>query len=252
MSVASESASHSTLLTAFSKVDLQSDNLEAQRSNTPFPSGRLSDETINVLVAANQILSANPPKPQRQKGNKRSRNEQPGTSREPVPERSDYPAESKPIYLRLKNSHRKKIALASQISKMHSELLKNIYPPSVEFKFNVNKSRSDGVQKAWSTIINECKQKLTKVLLHDMFSKYSQVKDNISKDFLLLEDILTPTQLKEIKDSLQNRCTNIAPMYTLKAKRQYETKRPNQEQQTKRRKVVPQRRKTESLSYRNS
>ena len=53
--------SHSTLLTAFSKVDLQSDNLEAQGSDTPFPSERLSDETINVLVAANQLLSANPP-----------------------------------------------------------------------------------------------------------------------------------------------------------------------------------------------
>ena len=76
-----------------------------------------------------------------------------------------------------------------------------------------------------------------------MFSKYSQVKDNISKEFLLLEEILSPPQLKEIKDSLKFRCTNIAPTYTLKAKRQYESKRPNQEQQTKRRKVVPQRRK---------
>ena len=48
MSVASESMSHSTLLTAFSKVDLQSDNLEAQVSDTPFPSERLSDETIKT------------------------------------------------------------------------------------------------------------------------------------------------------------------------------------------------------------
>ena len=48
MSVASESVSHSTLLTAFSKVDLQSDNLEAQGSDTPFPSERLSDETIKT------------------------------------------------------------------------------------------------------------------------------------------------------------------------------------------------------------
>ena len=88
-------------------------------------------------------------------------------------------------------------------------------------------------KSAWSTIIKECKQKLTKVLLHDIFSKSSQVKDNISKDFLLLEEILTATQLKEIKDSLKIRCTNITPTYTLKAKRQYESKRSNQEQQTK-------------------
>ena len=90
MSVASESVSHSTLLTAFSKVDLQSDNLEAQGSDTPFPSERLSDETISVLVAANQLLSANPPQPQRQKGNKRPRKVQPGTSSGPVSERRDY------------------------------------------------------------------------------------------------------------------------------------------------------------------
>ena len=76
-----------------------------------------------------------------------------------------------------------------------------------------------------------------------MFSKYLQVKDNISKDFQLLEETLTPPQLKEIKDSLKTRCTNMAPTYTLKAKRQYESKKPNQEQQAKRRKVVPQKRK---------
>ena len=93
----------------------------------------------------------------------------------------------------------KKIALASQISKMHSKLLKNIYPPSVEFKFNVNNSRSDGVQSAWSNIITECKQKLTKVLLNDMFCKYSQVKDNISKDFQLLEEKLTLHNLRKSK-----------------------------------------------------
>ena len=37
MSVASESASHSTLLTASSKVDLQSDSLEARGADTPYP-----------------------------------------------------------------------------------------------------------------------------------------------------------------------------------------------------------------------
>ena len=35
---------------------------------------------------------------------------------------------------------------SSQLRKIHSELLKNIFPPSVEFRFNINKSRSDTVQ----------------------------------------------------------------------------------------------------------
>ena len=126
---------------------------------------------------------------------------------------------------------------------MHSELLKNIYPPSVEFKFNINKSRSEALQQSWSTIISEFKQKLTKVLLNDLFAKYSQVKDHIAKDFQLLEEILSPIQFKEIKDSLHSKCSKIAPTYSLKAKRQYENRKPNPDQLPKLRKVVPQRRK---------
>ena len=79
-----------------------------------------------------------------------------------------------------------------------------------------------------------------------MFSKYTKIKDNIAHDFQLLENILSPAQLTEIKDSLKAKCNNIAPTYTMKAKRQYESRRPNTDKQPKRRKMVPQRRKRDN------
>ena len=121
---------------------------------------------------------------------------------------------------------------------MHSELLKKVYPPSVEFKFNINKTRSDRVQVAWTTAIQECKHKLTKALLDDLFHKYSLVKQQIESDFQQLHQILNSAQLEEIKDSLNTRCSRLAPTYTNKAKRQFE-KPSTPRGQPKRRKIVP-------------
>ena len=46
MSVASESGSHSTLITAFPKVGLQSNQLETRGADTPYPKQRISDKTL--------------------------------------------------------------------------------------------------------------------------------------------------------------------------------------------------------------
>ena len=239
MSVASESVSNSTLVSAVSRLGIDHNHKESTRSDTPLPQDNISDETINLLIAASSKLSKEAPKEQRPKSNKRARRDRsPEQGTSGAPERSDYPPESKPIYLRLKTSYRKKIAIASQITKMHSEMLKKIYPPSVEFKFNINKTRSDKVQVAWSTIIEECKQKLTKTLLDDLFAKYTQVKQSIESDFQQLHEILSISQLQEIKDSLNSRCSKLAPTYTAKAKRQFD-KPSGPRGQPKRRKVTP-------------
>ena len=111
-----------------------------------------------------------------------------------------YPVESKPIYLRLKTNQRKKISLASVINKMHSELLKGVFPTCVQFKFNINSTRSEVVRKTWDQTIRECKEKMTKALLNDMFTKYGTLKDQISKDYDQLALILNEDQIKEIKD----------------------------------------------------
>ena len=103
----------------------------------------------------------------------------------------------------MKNNYRKKITLTSQISKMRSELLKKVYPPTVEFKFNINKNRSEKVKQAWTQILDECKQRLTKALLDEMYERYATIKGHISQYFLKLQKILNSKQLQEIRDTLQ-------------------------------------------------
>ena len=183
-----------------------------------------------------------PPKEQWLKCNKRPRRDpSPSAGTSAMPEHSYYSLKSKHIYLRLKNNYRKKITLSGQINKLHTEFLKiKMYPPAVEFKFNNNKNRSEKVQNTWTQALNQWKQKMTKALLDEMFERYSNIKGLISHDFLELEKVLDSKQLQEIRDSLQQRSTNIAPVVSMKAKRQYEaTTKSNKQPSGKRRKLVP-------------
>ena len=195
------------MTTAVSIIDLQSDTMENKGKGIPYPREKISDETLYLLVATSSKLAQDPPKEQRPKSGKCPRRDitpEAGTSK--GPKRSSYPPESKPVYLRLKSNHKKKIAIASQISRIHCELLKKIYPPSVDFKFNINKSRSDKVQTSWKVILDECKQKLTKTLLDELFTKYSQVKDHIAKDYQTLGNILIasrPHHMLQDRSNLQ-------------------------------------------------
>ena len=64
------------------------------------------------------------------------------------------------------------------------------------------------------------------------------VKQQIESDYKQLHQILNNTQLQEIKESLNGRCTRLAPTYSNKAKHQFE--RPTATKvQPKRRKVIP-------------
>ena len=49
MKVVSESTRHNTLLSAVSKLDIQSDQMESEGDDIPFPRERLSDKTLNLL-----------------------------------------------------------------------------------------------------------------------------------------------------------------------------------------------------------
>ena len=216
MSVVSESVSHSTLTTVVSRLDLQFDGLGMRSADTPIPRERISDETINVLNQAYSKLEETAKETSRNKGEKRARQDSAGPSTEP------YPPEAKPIYLRLKTNQRRKIGIASQINNMHTQLLKGVYPSSVQFKFNINTNRSDKVKKYWETIIRDCKHKLTTVLLDELFERYSNIKDAISTDYDELAKILNESQIMEIKDFLKKRDHGMAPILAQKNKRQYE------------------------------
>ena len=221
----SESASHSTLVSAVSNWNIQSDGLDIRTADTPIPKERLSDETIHLLMEARSKLTENPT-PAKPKGKKRKKFDTDEASTSTAPDRNSYPVESKPIYLRLKSNQRKKISLASTINMMHSELLKGVYPTCVQFKFNINSTRSEPVRKTCDQAMKECKEKMTKALLNDMFTKYGSLKDQIGKDYDQLALILDETQIREIKDSLRKRDVGMAPILEHKSGRQYEQPKP--------------------------
>ena len=161
MSVISESASHSTLVSTVSNWNIQSDGLDIRTADTLIPKERLSDETIHLLREARSKLTEDSA-PAQPKGKKRKKFDIDEASTSAASDRNSYPVESKPIYLRLKNNQRKKISLASTINRMHSELLKSVYPTCVQFKFNINSTRSKPVRKIWDQAIKECKEKRPK------------------------------------------------------------------------------------------
>ena len=240
MSVVSESVSQTTLITAYSKLDLQNDGLDLDTADTPMPRGNISDETIELIRQATAKLD-NPNKGQDPHTSKRARRDSGEASTSKGPDRSNYATETKPIYLRIKTNQRRKISFASQINRMHSELLKGAYPACVQFKFNCSSNRSDKVRKAWEIIIKECKEKLTKVLLDDLFYKYSSTKESLMKDYDELAHLLEPNQVTEIKESLKKRDLGLAPLLAEKNKRQYEPPKPRERRQViaKRRRASP-------------
>ena len=225
MSVISESASHSTLVSAVSNWNIQSDGLDIRTADTPIPKERMSDETIHLLREARSKLTEDSA-PAQPKGKKRKKFDIDNASTSAAPDGNSYPVESKPIYMKLKSNQREKISLASTINRMHSELLKCVYPTCVQFKFNISSTRSEPVRKTWDQAIKECKQKMTKALLNDMFTKYGSLKDQIGKDYDQLALILDEVQIKEIKDSLRKRDVGMAPILEHKSGLQYKQPKP--------------------------
>ena len=240
MSVVSESESNTTLVDAVSSWNIQSDGLGIRAADTPRPTERISNETLSILSAARDQLTDDTNFEQRNK--KRKTMEGATNQASTSTDRNSYPPESKAIYLRLKTNQRKKISTASLINKMHSELLKGIYPSCVQFKFNINSTRSEPIRNSWEKSIKECKERMTKALLDDLFVKYSNLKDSINKDYDHLSRILTETQVREIKESLKKRDVGMAPMLELKTKRQFDPPKPQQKRQ-QRAIMVPRKRR---------
>ena len=98
------------------------------------------------LLSEDRAKLTENPAPAQPKSRKRKKLGQDAPSTSVAPEKDSYPVESKPIYLRLKTNQRKKISLASIINTMHNELLKGVFPTCVQFKFNINSTRSEDDQ----------------------------------------------------------------------------------------------------------
>ena len=66
---------------------------------------------------------------------------------------SSTPQQAKPIYLRLKGLHRKKLSLASNIKIMEGKLSKNCYSTSLDFEFKENTTKRMDSQHQFHVIL---------------------------------------------------------------------------------------------------
>ena len=236
MSAPSTSASQTEFCDAMSKVHVYSE--PPSGCDTPVPICKISAETLDTLNEVSSRLEAGTSNPR-----KRARQDSPkGTEPRATVKYSDardpYPEQSKPIYLRLKTLHKKKLSLASTIKVMEGKLAKNLYPSSVDFKFNINSTRNPVLKDAWSRAVRNCKTELTLALIDDIQRTYNRTKATISKDLTELETLLTPDQFQEINDSLSSKFKQMAPVLMEKKQIQFKTTRAS----TKRRQTQAVRR----------
>ena len=234
MNAPSTTASQTEFCNAMSNVRVTSE--PASGYDTPMPDNRISEETLRTLNAVKEQLEQ--PGTSKSKPLKRKRINSPNRSDSPNRKeyrdsRDNYPSATKPIYLRLKNLHRKKLSLASTIKVMEGRLAKNQYPSSVDFKFNINSTRSPKLKDTWTKTIRRCKFELTTSLIDDLQATYSRTKAAIAKDLSELESYLTKEQFQEIKNSLLDKFQQLAPIQMDKKEKQFSNKnapkrRPNQ------------------------
>ena len=183
---------------------------------------RISDETLNTLNQVNaklqgaQSKTANPRK--RPRRGSLTNNE---TNPQYTDTRVEYPSAAKPVYLRLKGLHKKKLSLASNMKIMEGKLAKNCYPSSVDFRFNINSTHNTVLKDAWTRALRKCKTDMTLALIDDLQRTYNQTKSAIAKDMAELETLLTPDQLQEIKESLSTKFKQMAPLYMEKKQNQF-------------------------------
>ena len=103
--IMSTSTSQDTLLNQMEAIGIQSTtSMTTLGNDTPAPKGNISNETLQLLESAATKLE-NP-----SRGIKRPRGD--STSND---ERTNYPTDSKPLYLKTKSLHRRKLALAANI-----------------------------------------------------------------------------------------------------------------------------------------
>ena len=223
MSAPSITVSQTDFLDAMSRINVTSE--PPSGCDTPVPMAKISDETLNTLNAVSSRLEAstsratNPRK--RKRANDPPNQEEPSNKDRYTDARDEYPAESKPIYLKLKGLHKKKLSLASNIKVMEGKLAKNQFPTSVDFRFNINSTRNPVLKDVWARAIRKCKTDLTLALIDDLQKTYNRTKAAIAKELSELETLLSPGQFKEIKDSLSTKFKQMAPLLMERKQNQF-------------------------------
>ena len=219
MSAPSATASQTEFSDAMSKVHIYSE--PPSGCDTPVPTGKISAETLQTLNEVSSRLGASTSNPRKRVRENSPNPREPNMKDLTTDTRSSYPEQAKPIYLRLKTLHKKKLALASTIKVMEGKLAKNLYPTSLDFKFNINSTRNPILKDAWSKSVRKCKTEITLALIDDIQRTYNRTKASIAKDMSDLEKLLNKDQFQEIKDSLSNKFKQMAPILMEKKQNQF-------------------------------
>ena len=134
----------------------------------------------------------------------------------PGPSRNDpraaYPAESKVVYLRLKDLYRKKLNLAQMIVRAQQGTVTGVTPKACDFKLPVPQRLTQQAQYSehWLTITREAKTKLTHLYLKALQEIFNQTCESIIANLEELAKILSAEQLTEVKNALKDGYTKAA------------------------------------------
>ena len=130
----------------------------ASAFNTPMSgtTTTMSSETVQLLnEAANRLKD---PVSNKGKGVKRKRIVSPAVSSD---NRGDYPAATKPLYLKAKTLYRRKLNLATNIHSIKNSLKSGTFPVQCNFKSSPPISSDEDIKKKWMEIISKSKKELT-------------------------------------------------------------------------------------------
>ena len=172
----------------------------------------ISNETLELLKGASDKLD--PPK----KGVKRARYE-PGND-----DRATYPTGSKPLYLKTKNLHRRKLALAANIHQIKTAVSDNRYPQQVNFRCSFPPNRDASFKNKWQQIIRKCKEDLTCLVMDDLNNKYKLTKVEIQGNLDTLKTMLSNQQFTEIKNFLDDKYKSAMPAAMTRASGRFSRK----------------------------
>ena len=123
----------------------------------------------------------------------------------------NYPAATKPFYLKAKTLFRWKLTLATNIHSIKNSLMSGSFPVQCNFRSSPPISSDEDFKKKWMEIISKIKRELTLLWVDELNRKYSNTKVEIQSTLADMETYLDQDQFKEISDSLTDKFKSAAP-----------------------------------------
>ena len=156
---------------------------------------QVSDDTLALIGQADRNLNPELPGP-----SKRARLD--GQSADPA---ASYPAETKPLYLKSKNLHRKKLAIATRLSVLKKYFGKRT-PYYTAFKCPIPRIMKKPLNRSrWEEKVKNTKIHLLQILIEDMEEQYKATKVEIANLEALLRDKLKDGEWVDMQNTLSRK-----------------------------------------------